>query len=293
MADLKKHFAKNWRNYLIVLLVLMVIGGNFFTSFLPLGTTSVAQYGKSMESYDSVGNSVSRGGIYYDSGSFAPDASERKRIKSGSISVESSKYDYDKVNLNNLIVANNGIVLNENEYKYNDDYRSLSLQVKVPADKFDSVVAQIKSYGEVESVNVYVNDVTGSYEDYSDRVKRYEDQIVVYKAMLGKQNLTIKEEIEIQQRIDQLEDSIFYLNKQIGSIDERVEYSDLSISLQEKPSVWSEIDFLGLRDGFKMFMDSLQGGIKTILNLLGFILPFGLVYLIYRLTKKFAKKSRK
>ena len=104
--------------------------------------------------------------------------------------------------------------------------------------------------------------------------------------MLKKSNLEIEEEIKIQQRIDSLEDSIFYLNKQISNIDEKVEYSEVYLTIKEKPSILSEIDFLGLKDGFKLFMNSLKSGIQFILSILGFIIPFAITYGVYLIGRK-------
>ncbi|MCA9460442.1 MAG: DUF4349 domain-containing protein, partial [Nanoarchaeota archaeon] len=172
-----------------------------------------------------------------------------------------------------------------------NDYRSLNYNFKVPSEKLDLFLGELESYGEVISLNVNTNDQTGSYVDFKSRIERYENQMASYENMLLRGNMDIEDEIKIHKRIDQIEDSIFYLKKNIGSIDEQTLYSDVYLTLKEKESFFAEIDFIGIRDGFKLFLESLEFAIKVIFVLVGFLLPFGIIYMIYRLIKNIGKRK--
>ncbi len=273
----KNYFKHNWKNYVIGFLAILFIGSFMLNSVSYLGTSS----------YDSLSaKSYDRNSIYYGSDeSFAPQTEQRMVIKNANIYLETDDYVQSKSQTQSSINAHSVIVLSENERQYNDDYKVTDYKLKIPSEKLDMFLEELKTYGEVISINVYANDVTGTYADYTQRVLRYQEQIVKYEQMLQKET-TIEEEIQLNTRIDQLENQIFSLNNQIAAIDEDVSYSEVYISLKEKPSTLSEIDFLGIKDGFKLFMDSLQNGIKFILFLLGFVLPFAIVYGLYRLIKR-------
>lgn len=287
MGNFTKHMSNYWKNYVIAILIILLLGisviGNFGGGYKSLSLTE--------SSYDMAyqNKAAPRGGIYYNDAGFAPEEEIRKVIKNANLNLETNNYDYSKTQLETSINAHSVLILNQYENKYRDDYRQSSYSFKVPSDKLDIFLSELKNYGEVQNFNVYTNDVTGTYADYSDRLERYNEQIVKYRLMLSKTDLKIEEEIQISQRIDNIEDSIFYLTKQINNIDEDVTYSDVTLSLREEPSVWSEIDFLGFKDGFKMFMESLEAGIQFILYVLGFVLPFAIIYGIYRLFRRFTK----
>lgn len=286
MNKIISHLQKHWKNYLIALLFLVVLSNLYVPQLMYQGVGTLTS--KSMVAEMAYDSGIARSAYYpYPSygDSFAPDVEERMIIKNGNVNIETRDYDAAKNSIHNLIKANDGIILNENENEYNEEYRIASFQIKVDSTKFDSVIEQIQTYGDVLNVNVYSNDVTGTYTDYTERISRYESQIETYKKMLEKE-ANIEEEVQIQQRIDQLEDQIYYLSKSQSNLGEKVQYSELYISLKEKPSLISELDFLGIKDAFKVFLNALSNGIKMVLMVAGFILPFGLVYYGYRLVKR-------
>ncbi|MCA9495732.1 MAG: DUF4349 domain-containing protein [Nanoarchaeota archaeon] len=287
MTTILKNLKDNWKNYALVLLLLA-----FLFTFL----ANMVSVGDSSFQTDSLSNK----GMYYNtqesvryypgSSDFAPLEEDRKLIKNARIELESGNYDGVKSNLDSSVNAHNVIVLSSNERKYND-YRSLNYNFKVPSEKLDLFLGELESYGEVISLNVNTNDQTGSYVDFKSRIERYENQMASYENMLLRGNMDIEDEIKIHKRIDQIEDSIFYLKKNIGSIDEQTLYSDVYLTLKEKESFFAEIDFIGIRDGFKLFLESLEFAIKVIFVLVGFLLPFGIIYMIYRLIKNIGKRK--
>ncbi len=279
--DIKKHFKKNWQTYLIIGLLLVLIG-NFFT-YRPFHSDSENILGISKSYYrDSISNYKSS---YYDG------EADEKKITTANINLESENYFNAKNSILNSIKAKEGIILNENEYEDNKGNKNIYINAKVPSNKLNLLLEELKNLAEVKSLNIIIDDVTKSYIDYSDRLNRYKEQIEKYKNML-KRNITVEDEIKIQNRIDQLEDQIFYLKKRVSEIDNDVEYSTLYISLKEKPSILENIDFLGFKDSIKLFLNSLDSAFRLIVGLIGFLLPFGIIYLVYKLIKKFSKKNR-
>ncbi|MDA3855788.1 MAG: DUF4349 domain-containing protein [Candidatus Woesearchaeota archaeon] len=287
----ENHLKKNWKNYVIsifaamflipMLGVILMIGVNF-TDFGGLSSMSSKSISNDMMYERSMGSSYYPS---YDEG-FSPEAEDRKVIKNANIQLEAEDFDKSKSQIQNSITAHEVIVLSESESKYRDDYRNVNYRFKVNSASLDVFLGEIKTYGEVQSLNVYVNDVTGSYTDYTQRVERYNNQIVTYITMLQKENISIQDEIQIQNRIDNLEDQIFYLNNRISTIDEEVAYSEVYLTVREKPSTLSEIDFLGLKDGFKLFVNSFEAGLQIMLALLGFIIvPFVVGYGVFRSIK--------
>jgi hypothetical protein len=286
MGNLKEHFNKNWKNYLIGILLIIVLFNVLIGGLLSMGTSNFGSQ-KSLNyeaQYDRAGSSY-----YYDSGNDALGEEERKVIKNANLDLETKNFDKAKEQIQSSIDAHDATILSQSQNTYSNDYKRIYYTIKVDSQKLDIFLDEIKTYAEVERINIYSNDVTGTYADYSDRLQRYQTQIQAYEAMLLRKDLEVEDEIQIQNRIDQLEDGIFSLQKRVTNIDEDVAYSQVQISLREEQSVLSELDFLGLKDGFKLFLESLEAGIKFILTILGFILPFAIIYAIYRGIKKLVK----
>ena len=281
----------NWLLYVVVaIFLLLIIGAVGMVSLMLTGQSSYNAKSLGMEAssvpvMDSYyGRAASS--YYYDS-SFAPGIEERKIIKNANLNLEVKNFEISKSNIIQYSENYDVIVLSESQNKYQNDYRQISYSLKVPSDNLDSFLEDIKSNGEVLYFNVYSNDVTGTYIDYTDRLERYNEQIEDYKLMLNRDKIEVEEEIKIQQRIDQLEDQIYYIESRLKTIDEEIQYSEVSLTLKEKPSVISEIDFLGIRDGTQLFLKSLDAGMRFIFIAIGFLLPFGILFGLYRLGRRF------
>lgn len=287
MGNLFKKIKTHWKDFAIGLLLILLVfavlssGIGFMSKSLNLGSSYDSVASQSAYRYTESANSM-----YYQD-DYALEEEVRKIVKNADLDLETDNYDGTISQIEAFVNSYDVIILSENEYTYKDDYRRQSYTFKIDSTKVENFVKDLETTGEVQNVDISVNDVTGVYTDYSDRLERYQNQIIKYESMLNRNGLEIEDEIKIQNRIDNLEDSIFYLKNRIGSIDEKVTYSTVTVNVRENQSVWSEIDFLGLKDGFSMFMESLQSGIEFILLVFGFILPFGIIYGIYRLIKRF------
>ena len=216
---------------------------------------------------------------------------ERKVIKNANLDIETNDFDNVKLKVDSLVKNYNAIILDANERKYRDNSRSVNYRIKVNSNSLDEFLKNLKTYGEVENVRVYSEDVTESYTDYTNRLKRYNTQITKYNTMLTKPNLEIKDEVEIQTRIDQLEDNIFMLQNRINVIDKNVVYSMVYLDVQEEESFSSKVDFIEFKEGIVNFVKSISSSIEFILVVFGFILPFLFIYVIYRVGKRIINRK--
>ncbi len=281
--NVKEHFRRNWQTYLVVgllLLVLLVLIGNSFTS---RSTNFASETNTRFSKSYPINPAVSYEGSYYNG-----EIGEKK-ITQANIELETENYFGSKNSIINSIKAKKGVILDEGEYKDKDNKKSLYLSAKVPSEELDALLEELKTFADVKSLSINTQDVTKNYGDYSDRLSRYEEQIKKYKDML-KRNISIEDEIKIQNRIDQLEDQTFYLEKRMSEIDDEVNYSKVYITLREKQSILESVDFLGFKESAKLFLNSLNTAFRLVIILIGFLLPFGVIYLIYKLIKRFFKK---
>lgn len=280
---------KNWKNYAIGILAVFLVFSFLGSNIGNMGVEAFSSYDSySSKSVAMEADSFYRGGSspYYNNVDDALDVTDRKIIRNANIDLESDNYDDSKNKIDALVKDYSAIVLSNNEYKNKKEYRTSNYRVKVDSSKIDLFVSELKNYGEVESANIYSNDVTGSFVDFSDRVERYEGQITKYEVMLLKKDITVEEEVQIQTRIDQIEDMLFYLRKNIGNLEEDITYSDVSITLSEEESLIDEVDFVDLEDSSKLFVGSLGSAIELVLMILGFVIPFLVVYIVYRFGRK-------
>lgn len=287
MKSLLDNIKNHWKNYLIGLLLVLIFFGGYFN---PLSISSSSYM---TQGFDSVNQRFAAESSYFPGhygSNNAPSVEDRKVTKDANMNLESYEYYESKDKIMSAIESYEGLILSETESENtNRNTMTLSLNVLVDSKSLEVIVEDLKSYAEVKSVNIYTNDVTGSYINYESRLDRYTDQVQKYENMLDRDNLEVSEEIEITQRIDNLENQIYYIEQNQERLLEDISYSNLYISLSEKPNILEETDFLGLRDSVSMFLSALNNGLSFLIKALGFLIPFGVVFLVYKLARRFRK----
>ncbi len=162
-------------------------------------------------------------------------AIERKLIKRGDIAFETSNVVETKQHITNLVAESKGYISSDNVYDYNDRVQ-YHLSIKVPADQFDLLLTKIESKaGDLESKNIYVQDVTEEFIDVQARIGIKKQLEARYKELLKDANqvgdiLNIEKEMaKLRSEIEAIEGRLKYLN-------DNVALSSLEVSFYQKNS---------------------------------------------------------
>ena len=295
--SIKEQLAKikdNWLLIAVIIVVFVFMSGIFSGSSL----TRMASYGGSPSqqadaSYEKASYAEGVGGSYGSStlnNDFAPEVQDRKIVKTSSMSTEVERgtfYDSEK-KLLDIAKSSDSYLLNQNVNKYGTDresYTSGNYQIKVDVKKYDSVVAQLRSIGEVQSFNENSNDVTGQYTDLKIEIESEKSRLKRYETMYAEAK-EIKDKIDLNDRMFDLERQIKYLEDSLKNIDQRVDYSTVYVTLAEKKSEYYGIMFVKLSELISISV----GSSNTLIRFLITILPWALAFFIIRFTVKRFKK---
>ena len=295
--SIKEQLAKikdNWLLIAVIIVVFVFMSGIFSGSSL----TRMASYGESPSqqadaSYEKASYAEGVGGGYGSStlnNDFAPEVQDRKIVKTSSMSTEVERgtfYDSEK-KLLDIVKSSDSYLLNQNVNKYGTDresYTSGNYQIKVDVKKYDSVVAQLRSIGEVQSFNENSNDVTGQYTDLKIEIESEKSRLKRYETMYAEAK-EIKDKIDLNDRMFDLERQIKYLEDALKNIDQRVDYSTIYVTLTEKKSEYYDIMFVKLSELISLAV----GSSNTLIRFLITILPWALAFFIIRFViKRFRK----
>ncbi len=283
---IKDQLNKLKENWLLIVLIIVVVAVMSPAMSLFSGTVSYAMnkgYG-----YDTYAEADYAGGMRsapyypsYDEG-FAPDVEERIVTKTSSMSteVERGKFQSSQAVLKSIVSAADGFILNENVNKYDEGwkaYYSGYYTIKVPTESYESVLAQLRDIGEVQSFNENAQDVTGRYTDLQTQLETERARLERYEQMYEKAT-EVEDQITLNDRIFNQERTIKYLEDAIDNIDKRVDYSQISFSMSEKRSGYANIMFVKFSELVKNLVDSTSSLLRFIFN----IIPWAIVLLIIR-----------
>lgn len=300
LKDQFKKITDNWLIWvIIVILALFFMSGSGvmnaarFSSYdKAYSGVSSPGYSPSYESgYYGGSSSSSSGGYYYPSNNdFAPDEADRKITKTASMSneVEEGEFYAAEANLKSIVIASNSFLLNQNVNKNNygsREYLTGSYYIKVDVTKYDSVIAQLKQIGEVKSFNENAQDITGSYTNAGINLNIEKSRLTRYQQLFN-QSYSINDKLTLSDRIFSQERTIMYLQNSINNMDQQVEYSSISFTLNEKKSDLATVTFVKFSTLLRNLIDSTSILLKTLFILLPWAVGALIVFLAILLIKK-------
>lgn len=266
---------------LIVLVLFMNLGGiaSVSQSFNAVSRDMVGGGYGYAESAPSMGRMASPVPPYaYDS--FAPQVEERKITKSANMhqEVEQGGFAAAEQKVKGGIASTKSILLNENVNTYESgrkQYRSASYQIKVPVSSYESLIASLKSIGEIKSFSESQDDITQPVQSAEVQLAAEKARLERYQAMF-KEAVKTEDKITLSDRMFEQERTIKYLEESLKNLGDRVDYSTIYAEVSEKQPAYAQIVFVKLADLVKNFVDN----VNSVLSLLFSVVPWAVLALI-------------
>ncbi len=162
-----------------------------------------------------------------------------KLIKNASIQIEVEKGTFEKIffQVASLADQNNGYVSNSQSYSDSEgNMTSGQITIRVDKANFDAVLNKIKALGKVKNVNITVSDVTQEYVDNESRLKNLDSQRTSLLKLMDK-SVTVKDSIEIQRELSNVEGQIEIIKGRQNYLDNLIGYSTIDITIAEPQAI--------------------------------------------------------
>ncbi|MCK4855396.1 MAG: DUF4349 domain-containing protein [Bacteroidales bacterium] len=223
-----------------------------------------------------------------------PEGLEKKIIRNGNLTIESNDLKRSKTRLDTLVGFHSGYISSES-FNDQEDQLSYNITYRIPADKFDQFISVVESGPDkIISKSINANDVTEQYYDVKIRLEN-ERQVEKRYLELLSQARTIKDLLDIEEKLGKIRQEIESKEGRLRYLDDRVNYSTLNIWIYQKKDLkYEPAD----RDSFgqrlkKSLHKGWQGFVDFILFFLN-IWPLWIVGLIiWRLIVWINRRSRK
>lgn len=185
-----------------------------------------------------------------------------KIIRSAYISIQVEKGSFqDKMLEMTIIAERNGGFVSDTE-SYSNPEGSISsgrIAIRVPSEKFNSVVEEIKKIGDVKSIGISGQDVTQEYVDLESRLRNYEAQEKVLLDLMAK-STDVSDSIEVQKELSYVQGEIEVIKGRMNYLDNMVSLSTIDINLYE-PEVVAPIEGGGFINSVKR---GAEGAVKVL-----------------------------
>lgn len=179
------------------------------------------------------------GGVYPDydgKENTVIEGENRKIIKNVNESVQTDTFDAFLDSLYDAISEADGYVSSSsyNGESYYDDssLRTANITIRIPAEKLADFTEKIDSLAVVTSYNEYIDDVTNQYIDVTSRIAVLEAEETALLEIL-KGATTTSDALAVRTRLLEVQSDLASLRAQRDSIDDRVEYSTVTLRVRE------------------------------------------------------------
>ena len=181
---------------------------------------------------------------------------ERKIIKQGDIRFETEDVNLTKSLITQKVKELNGYIATDYIYNYSDRLEN-SLTIRVPADKFDLLLASVtENIEKLDRKSINMLDVTEEYIDIEIRIKTKKELQNRYIELL-KQAKKVDEILNIEKEIGTLQTEIESVEGRLKYLKDRIIFSTLTVSYYQNTS--SEFGFIskfldGIKSGWSVFL---------------------------------------
>jgi Domain of unknown function (DUF4349) len=204
----------------------------------------------------------------------AYDTTSRLIIRTGQASIEVDSLESSMEELRRAVQKVGGFVADASVQSGRNQVRSATLELKVPALRFDQLTEALGPIGRLQHVNVGAEDVSEEFVDLTARAAnahRLEDRLVeLLRTRTGKLQdvLTVERELaRVREEIERMEGRLRFLKSS-------AQLSTLSVNLYEPaPLVASHPGRSVIAEAFKTAWRNFVGVVAGVIASLGFVVP--------------------
>ena len=220
--------------------------------------------------------------------SSVPASGSQKIIRTANITLATKTFDETLSRLGSLCDSAGGWISYSSTYTGSNGLRHASLTLRIPTSAYASFLSSAQGTARVTRSEETAEDVTASYRDTSMRL---DTQLALMERLQGMvtETASLSDLLELEQQIAQVQYQIDSLRSSLKHMDNSVDYSTVSISVNEEKASddagnttlsFSQRISSAFHAGLAAFVDFLEDMIIFVTGALPFILIVAAVALI-------------
>jgi hypothetical protein len=199
-------------------------------------------------------------------------------IRSGQASLQVDSLERGIRAVRSLSSRVGGYVANSSISSGDEQMHTATLEIKLPAARFDDVINGLQPIGSLESVSVSAEDVGEEFVDVAARAEnghKLEQRLI---DILGTRTGKLSDVLAVERELARVREEIERQEGRMRYLRTRAAMSTLSVTVHEKPPVVAGTGSLGvLADAFRQAWRNFIAFIASTIAAMGTLLPLGAV----------------
>lgn len=194
-------------------------------------------------------------------------------IRTGNVSIEVDSVERAVQQVTELAARSGGIVANASLQTGDNDVRSATLEVKVPADRYDATLEGLRVVGEVKNSSTSSQDVGEEFVDVTARVtnaKRLEDRLIT---LLATRTGKLEDVLNVERELARVREEIERYEGRLRYLKAKVAMSTIVVSLFEPGPLLGQPGEHPILDAFAQAWRNFVGVIAGAIAVAGGLLP--------------------
>jgi hypothetical protein len=223
---------------------------------------------------------------------FATYDAARLIVRTGQAGIEVDSLEPSIAELRRVVGRVGGFVADASIQSGRNQVRSATLQLKVPAARFDDLTEGLKPLGRLQFVNVAAEDVSEEYVDLTARVAnshRLEERLIeLLRTRTGK----LQEVLSVERELARVREEIERMEGRMRFLKASAQLSTLSVNLYEPaPLVASVPGRNPIAEAFKTAWRNFVGLLAGVIASLGFVAPLAMLgWAAVLVTRKYRRR---
>jgi hypothetical protein len=224
---------------------------------------------------------------------------KRLIIRSGTMSIEVDKYDETEQKIREIAKKYNAYITNTNASLNPSGKKQGAITLRVPSEKFDGLLDELRHAGKEMNENINGKDVTEEYMDSEARLKTQKQLEERLLKLLDEKTAKLTDIVDVEQKLSGVRENIEKTEGRMKYLKDQAAFSTLSVSVYE-PSLLQTSTGGGffyeleqsIKRGLNGFTLILSGIITVIIAILPIAVPaFLIIFYLVRYLKKRKKIS--
>ena len=198
-------------------------------------------------------------------------------IRTATASIEVDSLETAVAELRQLATRVGGYVGGAGVATGKNQLRQAFIELKVPAGRFDEVVAGLRPMGRLESVNVNAQDVGEEYVDVTARIdnaRRLEQRLI---GLLATRTGKLKDVLDVEQTLARVREEIERYEGRIRYLRAHIAMSSLNVTLHEPLPIVAATGRGPIAEAFRQAWRNFVVLLSLAVQSLGVVLPLGFV----------------